>query len=205
MTEIKNKIVYKEVLDGNVEVCRELCNALMEHQARVGVIHPEVLGAMNFDNRLKPSFEGSDEKQLIVAYDNGKPVGYIFSSANRETETSKSARPAWAAALASQSGTTGLYPDWLPVPGIVGCLNNLYVLPEYRGMHIASDLCARAMRWLCNLPDIKYIFVYISNGNDSVIDFYKKSGFVFSHEVFGGFIHAYYQKANACDSPEGIL
>lgn len=193
MTKNHGEITYKEITDGNIEVCKELCNALMMHQADKGVIHPEVLSAMNFDNRLKPSFEGTEEKQLIVAFDGSKPVGYVFSSAELETEASKTARPAWASGL-SGINETGFYPEWLPMPGKIGCLNNLYVLPEYRGRHIASILCDEAMLWLRNVPDIRYIYVYISNGNDNVIDFYKKLGFEYSHDVFGGFITAYYQK-----------
>lgn len=193
MTKNYGEITYKEITDGNVEICRELCNGLMTHQADKGMVHPEVLRAMNFDNRLKPSFEGAEEKQLVVAFDGGEPVGYVFSSAGLETEDSKTARPAWAAGL-SGINETGFYPEWLPMPGKIGCLNNLYVLPEYRGRHIASALCDRTMKWLRNVPDIKYIYVYISNGNNSVIDFYQKLGFEYSHDVFGGFIIAYYQK-----------
>jgi ribosomal protein S18 acetylase RimI-like enzyme len=193
MTLVRDEITYKEIENGNVEVCRDLCNALMAHQADRGVLHPEVLRAMSFDNRLKPSFEGAEEKQIIIAFDGGKPIGYVYSSAGLETEASKTARPAWAAGL-SGIHETGFYPDWLPLPGKIGCLNNLYVLPEYRGRHIASSLCDKTMSWLRSVTDIKYIFVYISNGNNSVIDFYKNYGFEYSHEVFGGFIIAYYQK-----------
>jgi GNAT superfamily N-acetyltransferase len=155
------EITYKSITDGNIEICRDLCDALMAYQAEKGVIHPEVLRAMNFDNRLKPGFEGAAEKQLIVALDGGKPVGY---------------------------------PDWLEMPAKIGCLSNLYVLPEYRGRGIAMNLCDRAMAWLRNVPDIRYIYVYVSNGNDGVVDFYKKFGFEYSHDVFGGFIIAYYQE-----------
>ena len=176
-----------------MEICRDLCNALMTHQADNGIIHPEVLRAMNFDNRLKPSFEEAAEKQLIVALEGDKPVGYVFSSAAMETESSKTARPTWANGL-SGIDEAGFYPEWLPMPVKVSCLNNLYVLPEYRGRHIASNLCEEVMDWLRNVPDVEYIYVYISNGNDKVIDFYRNLGFEYSHDVFGGFIIAYYQK-----------
>ncbi len=193
MTKHFSKITYEKIADDSVEVCRGLCNALMAHQADSGVLHPEVLRAMNFDNRLKPSFEEAEEKQLFVAFDGSKPVGYVYSSAGLETEMSKTARPTWAEGL-SGIQETGFYPEWLIMPERIGCLNNLYVLPTYRGRHIASDLCDRAMRWLRNVPGIKYIYVYISNGNNSVIDFYEKFGFEYSHDVFGGFIIAYYQR-----------
>jgi hypothetical protein len=38
------------------------------------------------------------------------------------------------------------------------------------------------------------IYVYVSNGNEQVVDFYKKFGFQYSHNVLGGFITAYYQR-----------
>lgn len=182
MTMNNGEITFKEITDGNVAVCRELCNALMKHQADNGVMHAEVLRAMNFDNRLKPSFEHSKEKQLIVAYDGDVPVGYVFSSADDETEESKTMRPSWAAQL-SGVNEIGMYPEWLALPNKVGCLNNLYVMPAYRGRHIAASLCDRAMHWLKQLEAIAYLYVYISNGNDQVIDFYKKYGFTFSHDV----------------------
>ena len=185
------EILYEDRTGGDIEVCRDLCNALMAHQAEKGTIHPEVLRAMNFDNRLKPSFEAAAEKQLVVALDGETPVGYIFSTAAWETEASKAEKPAWAAGL-SGIDKTGFYPDWLPMPQKIGCLSNLYVLPEYRGRHIASTLCNRAMAWLRNVPELMTVYVYISNGNDSVISLYKSFGFRYSHDVFGGFIVAYY-------------
>ena len=63
MTAHSDEIIFKEITDGNVEICRGLADALMAHQADHGKIHPEVLRAMNFDNRLKPSFEKAKEKE----------------------------------------------------------------------------------------------------------------------------------------------
>ncbi|MFH1513708.1 MAG: GNAT family N-acetyltransferase [Bacillota bacterium] len=190
MTEDRREITYREINDGRIEICRDLCNALMAHQADCGRIHPEALRAMNFDNRLKPSFEKAAEKQVVVAMDGELPVGYIFSTAAMETEASKSARPDWAKGLSGADGS-GFYPDSLPMPQKIGCLHNLYVLPEYRGRHIAYTLCGKAMAWFRNTADTQTVFVYISNGNDGVISLYRNLGFRFSHEVFGGFILAY--------------
>lgn len=189
MVEPRRKITYREVQEGHVEICRDLCNALMAHQTDHGIIHPEVLRSMNFDTRMKPSFAKATEKQLLVAFDGETPVGYIFCTAETETEASKSAKPDWAAGLSG----VGFYPASVPMPQKIGCLNNLYVLPEYRGRHIASTLCNRAMHWLRSLTDIQSIYVYISNGNDSVISLYKSFGFRYSHDVFNGFIIAYSQ------------
>jgi ribosomal protein S18 acetylase RimI-like enzyme len=185
-------IKYKRITEGDVTQCRTLCNALMQHQADCGRMHADVLREMNFENRLKPSFENAADKQLIVAYDEAQPIGYVYSTAELATEMIKEIQPTWAASLPQQDAQ-GLYPSWLPTPSKVGCLNNLYVLPEYRGQGIAKKLCDSAMRWLKSVAEIQYIFVYISNGNEQVIDFYQKYGFIYSHDVFGGFIIAYYQ------------
>lgn len=183
-------IAYRELQNGELELCRGLCDALMAHQADKGIIHPEALRAMNFDNRLKPAFENAGEKQLIAAFDGDMPVGYIFSTAAWETEASKAARPDWAAGL-SGVRDTGFYPDDLPMPRKIGCLSNLYVMPDYRGMHIAYTLCAKAMEWFRDAADVQTAFVYVSNGNDGVISLYRNLGFRYSHDVFGGFILAY--------------
>jgi GNAT superfamily N-acetyltransferase len=183
------EITYKPIEDGQAEIVRALCDALMAHQAQKGAIHPEVLKSMNFDNRLKPGFENAKEKQLIAAFDSDTPVGYVFSTASQETKASGAAKPAWAAELEG----VGFYPDWLNLPAKVGCLNNLFVRPEYRGHKIAARLCEQAMTWLRSVSDIRYLYVYISNGNEDVIGFYERFGFRYSHDVFGGFIHAYYQ------------
>ena len=73
----------------------------------------------------------------------------------------------------------------------IGCLRNLYVFATIPGQHIAATLCEGTMNWL------RIDYVYVSNGNDIVIDFYKKLGFDYSHDAFGGFIVVYYQKSGA--------
>ncbi len=193
MIPVHREIIYREITGDTLAICRDLCNALMAHQADHGKIHPEVLRAMSFDNRLKPSFEKAAEKQLVAAFDGAKPVGYIFSIAAWETDASKSERPAWARSLSGVS-ETGFYPDSFPMPQKIGCLNNLYVLPEYRGRHIAYTLCSRAMDWFRKTAGVQTVFVYISNGNNSVISLYRNLGFRYSHDVFGGFITAYSMK-----------
>lgn len=193
MTAQPGEIRYQDITYGSVELCRDLADALMAHQADHGVIHPEVLRAMNFENRLKPSFEKAKEKQLIVVFDGQTPVGYIFSTAAWETEASKAERPAWAMGL-SGVNETGFYPDAFPMPQKIGCLNNLYVRPDYRGRHIAYTLCSRAMDWFRETANVQTVFVYISNGNTSVVSLYRNLGFRYSHDVFGGFIAAYSMK-----------
>lgn len=179
-------IQYRDMTAGPVEVCRELCNKLMAHQAQHGTIHPEVLGAMTFDSRLKPSFEGAKEKFLLVAYDGETPVGYVFADAEVVSEEARNfLPPRW-----GLKEGLGFYPPDMPLPAKVGGLNNLYVLPEYRGQGVGKELMDRAMEWLRAVPGVEWLTVNVSNGNDAG-PFYEKYGFRYTHDVAMGFIKTY--------------
>jgi len=185
-----NKIIYKDLsANGPIEECRELCNALMQLQAERGVKYKEILASMSFYNRLKPSFEDAKERYLYVAYDGNKPIGYIFCDAFIITEEMKRFRFDWAKKLPSDA--KGLYPDELTIPVKASHLNNIYVKPEYRNLHIGRELMKKGMEWLRSVPDAKYIFVHVSNGNNAG-SLYEKYGFHYSHAVFDGMIDAYW-------------
>ena len=82
----------------------------------------------------------------------------------------------------------------MELPAKVGSLSNLYVLPEYRGRGIGEELARRAMEWLRAVPGVEWLSVYVSNGNNAG-PFYERYGFQSPHEVLGGLIQAYFQKA----------
>lgn len=188
-------ITYEIITDGDIEICRDLCNELMAFQQETAVRNKENFDSMNFDTRMKRSFNGAKDKQVIVAKDNGTPVGYIFSTIDDVTEGAKNYTPDWAPA--SPSGEMlGFYPDWFTVPQRAGCLSNLYVRPEYKGKGIGGKLFEMSMEWLESFEDSDITFVYISNGNQNAYDFYMAHGFEPSHEVFGGFIQAAFKKKN---------
>lgn len=54
-------IQYKDLTTGPVEVCRDLRNKLLAHQAQKARFRADILAGMNFENRLKPGFEGAEE------------------------------------------------------------------------------------------------------------------------------------------------
>ncbi|WP_205700005.1 hypothetical protein [Cohnella luojiensis] len=83
------------IKDGNIEQCRELCNELMAFQKSMATIGPEIFDAMNFDTRMKKSYESAIDSQVIVVKDNGFPVGYVFSTIEN-IESSKNTVPEWA-------------------------------------------------------------------------------------------------------------
>ena len=179
------------VSDGNIEQCRDLCNELMVFQKSKASIHPELFDFMTFETRMKPGYEAALEKQVIVVKDSGLPVGYVFSTINMVKEKDRTALPDWAPKADNQ---TGFYPDWVKLPQKIGCLSNLYLRDEYKNMGLGSKLTNMAMDWLRGFSDCGLTFVYISNGNGYAYKFYLNKGFVYSHEVFGGFIKAAYYK-----------
>jgi GNAT superfamily N-acetyltransferase len=133
--------------------------------------------------------------QIIIAKDNGIPIGYVFSTIENVNDGDKSHIPDWAP-VDDARVVKGFYPDWNDFPNKVRCLNHLFFresYQSYRGMGIGPKLLNMAMEWLEGFPDVNVSFVYVSNGNDAALDFYIKHGFTFSHDVFGGFIKAAYK------------
>jgi len=187
-------ITIEIIEDGNIEQCRDLCNELMAFQKSMAILFPEKFDLMNFDTRMKKSYENSLDSQVIVVKDKGVPVGYIFSTIDTITGEKRSI-PNWAPKVEGVE-QLGFYPSWDEFPEKVGCLSNLYLRDEYRSLGLGSKIFNMAMEWLESFEDVNITFVYISNGNDKALSFYLKNGFIFSHDVFGGFIKAAYKHKN---------
>lgn len=169
-------IAFEIVQDGNIEQCRELCNELMAFQRSKALIEPERFDAMNFDTRMKRSYEGALDKQVVIVKDNGIPIGYAFSTIDSLDSMRMS--------------PFQLLPQRDDLPPKIGCLSNLYLKERYRGTGLGSKLFDISMDWLDSFPDIDLIYVFISNGNDAAYNFYIGRGFAYSHDVLGGFIKA---------------
>ena len=183
-------ITVEIVQDGNIEQCRALCDELMAFQKSQATLSPESFDFMNFDTRMKKSYESALRSQVVVAKDNGVPVGYIFSTIDEEVESGEDSIPEWAPHV---ENSKGFYPEWVKLPKKIGCLNNLYLRDGYRSTGLGSKLFNQSMLWLESFPDVDLIFTYISNGNDAALKFYLSHGFTFSHDVYGGFIKAAYK------------
>ena len=184
-------ISFDVMQDGNIEACRGLCNELMAFQKSKAGLLPDVFDMMDFDSRMKASFVQALASHVVVARDDA-PVGYVFSTI--ESVAHKDSHiPEWASTISSGE-VLGFYPKWADLPEKTGCVNNLYLREGYRGSGLGGRLMDISMEWLRESPGIDLVFVYISNGNDVALSFYRKYGFRHSHEVFGGFIHALYMR-----------
>ncbi|SFF18974.1 Acetyltransferase (GNAT) family protein [Paenibacillus catalpae] len=185
-------ITIEVVTDGNIEPCRELCDELMAFQQSRAVMAPEVFDRMNFNTRMRRSYDSALHKHVLIVRDGGVPVGYAFSTID-DVEQGEDKLPAWAPNQ-DPAVSKGFYPDWVMLPKRIGFLSNLYLRDGYRSMGLGSKLFAMSMEWLESFPEVELLFIYVSNGNEDALDFYLKHGFTYSHEVFGGFIKAVYKK-----------
>ena len=181
-----------DVTEDNLSICRDLCNALMQYQAEQSHIHRRILAAMNFDNRLKPSFENSKHKKLLLAKYKDTPIAYAFANSYSMEESGRYFVPDWLQEI-YQEGQLVFYPESQKLPATIGVFNNLYVEPKHQGKGIGKRLAQPLMSWLRNSA-AKDLYVYVSNGNEAkAVPFYNQLGFSFSHRVLDGFITAYHQ------------
>ena len=186
-----SKIEIRDYSKANVEACRDLCNELMKFQAEQSHTGTDVLAAMTFDNRLKPSFESALLKKLLLAFDGKDAVGYVYADVSDVAEERKLFVPEWAKEI-YREGQNIFYNSEQKLPARLGTFNNLYIKPGYHGLGIGNRLSKIVMDWMKSIERISGIYVYVSNGNERVADFYRKFGFEYSHDVLGGFIKAYY-------------
>lgn len=185
-------LTIEVVRDGNIEQCRELCNELMAFQKTQAIMLPEVFDKMNFDTRMRKSYESAEARHVAVVRDGMLPVGYVFSTVEKCVEGPVE-YPEWIP-WEKRDGALGFYPNWENLPSRVGCLSNLYFRDAYRGMGLGTRLLDISLDWFRSLEDIDLVFIYISNGNDAAMNFYLKNGFAYSHDVFGGFIKAVFKR-----------
>ena len=183
MDSISLEIITK----GSVEICRDLCNELMDYQKSQAIIAAEAFDSMNFDTRMVPSAISADAFQVIVLKEATNPIGYIFSTIETVEEKDRDFRPSWGTV---NKDHLGFYPPNAVFPQTVGILKNLYICQEYRHLGWGGRLVSYAHEWFAGYTKVKDLYVYISNGNDTALSFYQKHGYNYSHDVFGGFITA---------------
>ncbi|MCA1031153.1 GNAT family N-acetyltransferase [Bacillus timonensis] len=165
---------YEVIPEDEVFQCRELCNELMSYQKSKATITPELFDSMRFETRMVPSVEKAIHNYIVLVKDGEVPVGYVY--ANISPKEAYSNEFATFFDLSSVRGEN------------VGCLSQFYIRDGYRQYGIGSTLFQLSMEWLKQFEEIEDIFIFVSNGNNEALEFYKRKGFVVSHEILGGFI-----------------
>ncbi len=70
----------------------------------------------------------------------------------------------------------------------MGCLSPFYIKEEYRKYGVGSTLFNLSMKWLKRFEDVEDYSIFVSNGNQDALDFYRHKGFSVSHDILDGFI-----------------
>ena len=167
-------LTYEILHDEEIEGCRDICNELMAFQKSKAYITPERFDTMNFDTRMIPSIKKALHNYVVVVKDEAKIVGYVYS--NISPKETYSTDFATFFDMSSVSGKN------------VGCLSQFYIKEKYRQYGIGSKLFTMSMEWLKQFDDVEDYFIFVSNGNDSALEFYKRKGFTVSHDILDGFI-----------------
>ncbi len=165
---------YEIISEEEIECCRELCNELMIFQKSKAYIQPELFDNMNFDTRMIPSVKKALHNYIVVVKDENQIVGYVYSNISpKETYSNEFAT------FFDLNSVTG---------DNVGCLSQFYIREGYRQYGIGSKLFTMSMGWLQQFDEIEDYFIFVSNGNDDALEFYKRKGFSVSHDILEGFI-----------------
>jgi GNAT superfamily N-acetyltransferase len=167
-------IKYEIIPIEKIEYCRDLCNELMAFQKSKTQIKPELFDTMNFDTRMIPSIKSAIYNYIVVAKEDDKIVSYVYSNISPKETYSSNFATFFDLSSVSKNN--------------VGCLSQFYIKEEYRQKGIGSVLFHMSMKWLNQFDDVEDYFIFVSNGNNDALEFYKRKGFVFSHKILDGFI-----------------
>ncbi len=167
-------IRYELIPDEQISTVKHLCNELMVYQKSLATIRPELFDDMSFETRMVPSVKNAKANQIIAAMDGDEIVGYVYSNVSPKEV---------------YSNEFAVFFDMDSVKGNdVGCLSQFYLKEGYRSMGIGSILFENSKKWLDSFDDIHDQFIYVSNGNDAALQFYKSKDFKISHQILDGFI-----------------
>jgi GNAT superfamily N-acetyltransferase len=168
------ELTYEIINEDEIECCRDLCNELMAFQKSKATINPEMFEQMNFDTRMVPSIKNALHNYIVVVKDGEKIVAYVYSN------------------ISPKEAYSNDFATFFDLSSVrkknVGCLSQFYIKDEYRQFGVGSKLFNMSMSWLKKFDDIEDYFIFVSNGNDNALDFYKHKGFSVSHTILDGFI-----------------
>ncbi|WP_066062109.1 GNAT family N-acetyltransferase [Neobacillus soli] len=165
---------YEVIPEEKIEYCRDLCNELMVFQKSKAYITPELFDNMNFDTRMVPSINSALYNYIVVVKDNDKIVAYVYSNISPKEAYSNDFATFFDLSTVKRND--------------VGCLSQFYIKEEYRQYGIGSKLFNMSMDWLNKFNDVEDYFIFVSNGNENALEFYKRKGFSVSNVILDGFI-----------------
>jgi GNAT superfamily N-acetyltransferase len=167
-------LIYEIISVEQIEACRDLCNELMSFQKSKAFIKPELFDNMNFDTRMIPSIKSAIHNFIVVVKVDDQIVGYVYSNISPKETYSNPFATFFDLSSVSKNN--------------VGCLSQFYIKDGYRQYGIGSTLFNMSMEWLQQFEEVEDYFIYVSNGNDDALEFYKRKGFFVSHDILDGFI-----------------
>jgi GNAT superfamily N-acetyltransferase len=167
--------IYYEVISDDSIICiKDLCNELMAYQKSKSYIHSELFDGMSFETRMIPSVKSAKYNYILVAKDDNKIVGYVYSN------------------ISSKETYSNQFATFFDLDSVkndeVGCLSQFYITEGYRNIGIGTVLFKKSMDWLNSFKSISDSFIFVSNGNDNALKFYQGKGFKISHQILDGFI-----------------
>ena len=167
-------IVYEVVPEDRIFCIKELCNDLMAYQKAKAHIRPELFDNMCFETRMLPSIQSASANYIVIAKDNNEIVGYVYSN------------------IAPKETYSNAFATFFDLDSVkkseVGCLSQFYLKEGYRNQGIGSVLFDMSLQWLSSFQSIDDLFIFVSNGNDTALNFYQHKGFKISHQILDGFI-----------------
>jgi GNAT superfamily N-acetyltransferase len=167
--------IYYEVISDDSIICiKDLCNELMAYQKSKSYIHSELFDGMSFETRMIPSVKSAKYNYILVAKDDNKIVGYVYSN------------------ISSKETYSNQFATFFDLDSVkndeVGCLSQFYITEGYRNIGIGTVLFKKSKDWLNSFRSISDSFIFVSNGNDNALKFYQGKGFKISHQILDGFI-----------------
>ncbi|MDP4084878.1 MAG: GNAT family N-acetyltransferase [Bacillota bacterium] len=177
-------LTYEIIPEDKSEYCRELCNELMTFQKSNAYIRPEFFDGMNFETRMVPSLKNAIHNYIVVVKDEDKIVGYVYSN------------------ISPKEAYSNEFATFFDLSSVnnknVGCLSQFYIKDEFRQTGVGSKLFNMSMKWLKQFDDVDDYFIFVSNGNNHALEFYKQKGFTFSHDILDGFITVLRSNKKGC-------
>lgn len=165
---------YEVISTEDIEYCRDLCNELMVFQKSKAYIKPELFDNMSFETRMIPSVKSAIHNYIVVVKEDDKVVAYVYANISPKEAYSNDFATFFDLSSVSKNN--------------VGCLSQFYIKEAYRQYGIGSKLFNMSMEWLKQFEDVDDYFIYVSNGNEDALEFYKRKGFSVSHDILDGFI-----------------